>query len=142
MISTCARFFIRIRIHKSFSIDDGILLFGIGYLISGMVILLTIIDKLYLVEAVNAGVQIELPSDVIEQVLRFPQILCRCPHFELVFNCSCEVQLPVSLQEIDRPDAAYDCLLVGCCCVQRSNISLWLDGLSRHLPIFLQPQRM
>ena len=36
-----------------------------------MVILLTIIDKLYLVEAVNAGVQIELPPDVIEQAFAF-----------------------------------------------------------------------
>ena len=36
-----------------------------------MVILLTIIDKLYLVEAVNASAQIELPSDIIEQAFAF-----------------------------------------------------------------------
>lgn len=71
IISACARFFIRIRIQKSSSIDDGILLFGIVYLITGMVILFTIIDNLYLVEAVNAGAQIELPSNIIEQAFAF-----------------------------------------------------------------------
>ena len=68
LVSACARYFIRIRLQKKFSIDDGILLFGIGCLIAAIAVLFTFVDKLYLAEAIESGTPfIELPPDFMEQ---------------------------------------------------------------------------
>jgi hypothetical protein len=68
LIVTSVRFYIRICVQQQLSVDDGILLFGILCLISAMAILLTIVDKLYVVGAIENGVPVDqLPSNFIDQ---------------------------------------------------------------------------
>lgn len=60
---------------KSFSVDDGVLLFGVSCLIAAMALLFTYVDKLYLVGAVQSGAPgIELPSDFIEEAFLFQKL--------------------------------------------------------------------
>ena len=76
MISSCARFYIRIGVQKTFSIDDGVLLFGICCLIAGMGLLLHFDDKMFLVGATESGMpNIQLPSDFIEQAFDFQKLV-------------------------------------------------------------------
>ena len=76
LISACARFYIRIRVQKQFSADDGLLLFGIGCLICAMGLLFTFADRMYLVGAIESETQeIRLPSNFTEQAFDF-QKLC------------------------------------------------------------------
>ena len=55
LISACVRFYIRIRMQKQLSVDDGFLLFGIGCLICAMAMMFTFTEKMYLVEVVLLG---------------------------------------------------------------------------------------
>ena len=72
MISSCARFYIRIVVQKSFSVDDGVLLFGVGCLIAAIALLFVFIDRMYLVGATEAGTpNIQLPPDFIEEAFAF-----------------------------------------------------------------------
>ena len=57
---------------KTFSIDDGVLLFGVGCLIAAMGLLFTLIDDMYLVEVTEAGTPgVVLPSDFLEDAFNF-----------------------------------------------------------------------
>ena len=76
LISSCARFYIRIGVQKNFSLDDGVLLFGVGCLIAAMALLFTFIDKMYLVGATQSDPPgIELPSDFIEEAFVFQKFV-------------------------------------------------------------------
>ncbi len=77
MISACARYYIRIHVQKQFSSDDGIVLFVIACLIAASGILLSIVDKLYLVGASESGdlVTVPLPGDFIEQACEFQKMV-------------------------------------------------------------------
>ena len=76
LISSCARFYVRIGVQKTFSIDDGVLLFGIGCLIAAMGLLFTFIDKLYLVEVTEAGtLGVVLPPDFLEDAFDFQKLV-------------------------------------------------------------------
>lgn len=76
LISSCARFYIRIGVQKSFSIDDGVLLFGVGCLIAAMAMLFIFIDKLYLAGAAEADTPgIGLPSDFIEETFDLQKLV-------------------------------------------------------------------
>jgi hypothetical protein len=85
LIATTARFYVRIRVQQQLSVDDGILLLGVLCLISAMALLFTIIDKLYVIGAIENGVPVDqLPSNFIEQAydgqkfLDVAMILCWC----------------------------------------------------------------
>ena len=54
-IACCVRFYIRVRIQKQLSIDDGFLLFGLGCLSSAIGVLFTFIDDIYTSEAFSLG---------------------------------------------------------------------------------------
>ena len=76
LTSASARFYVRIRIQKQFSIDDGVLLFGIACLISAMALLFTFVDKMYLVGALENGIpMVQLPADFIEQAFDFQKLV-------------------------------------------------------------------
>ena len=76
LASTIARFYVRIHVQRQFSIDDGILLFGVACLMSAMALLFTFADRMYLVGAVEAGVtDIDLPSDFIQQAFDFHKLV-------------------------------------------------------------------
>ncbi|KAA6406929.1 MAG: hypothetical protein FRX48_09227 [Lasallia pustulata] len=76
LISVCARFYIRVRIQKRFSADDGILLFGVCCLICAMVLLFIFVDRMYLVEASESGIPgIELPPDIMGQAYEYQKLL-------------------------------------------------------------------
>ena len=76
LISACARFYIRLRIQKSFAIDDGILLFGIICVIAAMVLLHTFTDEMMLVGATETGLSgIDLPPDFISQAFDFQRLV-------------------------------------------------------------------
>lgn len=77
MISACARYYIRIFIQKQFSSDDGILLFGLACLIAAIGVLLTIVDKMYLIGASESGnlTDVPLPDDFIEQAYVFQKMV-------------------------------------------------------------------
>ena len=75
--SACARYYVRIRIQKEFTSDDGILLLGIVCLIVAMGLLGTFIDKMYVIGASEAGnvVGVPLPSDFIQQAYDFQKLV-------------------------------------------------------------------
>lgn len=76
LISASARFYIRIRLQKQFSIDDGILLFGIACLVCAMVLLFTFIDKMYVVGASEAGLPgLVFPLDFLDQAFDFQKLV-------------------------------------------------------------------
>ena len=67
LASVCARFYIRLRVQKEFSIDDGFLLFGTGCLIAAMVVLFILVDEMYTVQALLFGSPtVGNPFDLIE----------------------------------------------------------------------------
>lgn len=75
LASACVRYYVRIYIQRQFSIDDGILLFGIACLVSAIVLLHSFIDELYLVGALQEGTPgISLPSDFISQAFDFGKL--------------------------------------------------------------------
>ncbi|KAL8835183.1 MAG: hypothetical protein Q9170_003429 [Blastenia crenularia] len=77
MLSVCARFYIRVVIQKQFSSDDGILIFGIACLIVAIGLLLTFIDKMYIVGTAESGnlISVSLPADYIEQSFNFQKMV-------------------------------------------------------------------
>ncbi len=57
---------------KSFSIDDGVLVFGVGCLIAAMTLLFIFVDRMYLMGAIESGTPgIELSLDIIKEVFDF-----------------------------------------------------------------------
>lgn len=75
LISACARFYIRIHLQKSFSIDDGILLFGIACLICAMGVLFKLADTMFLIGASEAGAPgLIFPPDFIERSFEFEKL--------------------------------------------------------------------
>ncbi len=69
LISSFARLYIRIGVQKNFSIDDGLLLFGVGCLIAAMTLLFIFVDRMYLVGAIESGtLGIEHSSAIIKDV--------------------------------------------------------------------------
>ena len=52
VLGVCARFYIRIRIQRAFSLDDGILLFGLACLTCAEGLLFVFRDDMYLIEAI------------------------------------------------------------------------------------------
>ena len=73
-ISTCFRLYIRIRVQKQFSIDDGFLLLSFVFLVAGLTLLCTFMDKMYLMEALLFGgpeALANLPSDWMEQAFDY-----------------------------------------------------------------------
>jgi hypothetical protein len=64
LIAVFARFYVRIRVQKQLSTDDGFLLFGICSLISALGVLLPSMDTLYMFEALAYRVPtLKLPPD-------------------------------------------------------------------------------
>lgn len=55
LLGILGRFYIRLRIHKQFSIDDGILILGTCCLISSLGMTFSEIDYMYTVEALTLG---------------------------------------------------------------------------------------
>ena len=73
IVSVCSRYYIRIKIQREFSIDDGILLFGVLCLITAMGLLPTFLDEQYIVTgALEYGDPngAPLPDNFIEQAFR------------------------------------------------------------------------
>ena len=77
LVSAWARYYVRIRLQKEFSSDDGILLFGIVCLLVAMGLLSTFIDKMYVVGASQSGnlVGVPLPSDFLQQAYDFQKFV-------------------------------------------------------------------
>ena len=76
LISASARFYVRCRIQKQFSIDDTILLFGLACLICAIGLLFTFIDEMYLVGASEAGIPgLEFPPDFLDQSYDFHKMV-------------------------------------------------------------------
>lgn len=76
MTSTIARFYVRVHVQRQFSIDDGILLIGVACLTAATALLITFVDKLYLIVAADAGVGTDqLPSDFIPQAFEFQKLV-------------------------------------------------------------------
>ncbi|KAG7009687.1 short-chain dehydrogenase [Physcia stellaris] len=73
LLSAASRFYIRLRIQKQLSFDDGFLLFGLCCLVCALVILYTMaIDKMYLVLALTTKLpNAEIPPDFLEQSYDF-----------------------------------------------------------------------
>ena len=68
VISASARFYIRIRVQKQLSLDDGFLLFGIGCFICALAILFTYIDDMYMTAAFLFRLKdMELSPDFIQK---------------------------------------------------------------------------
>lgn len=111
LVSACARFYIRIRIQKSFAIDDGILLIGIACLISATAVLFTAFDKMYLVGAAEAGASgLTFPLDFMEQAFDFQKLAV----VSLILTWCCIVSVKFSylllfrtLADRIRPMAIY-----------------------------------
>ena len=60
---------------KQFSIDDGILLFGVLCLISATVILFVSLDGLFLVEALEGdNIPTDLPVDFLHQIIQYERL--------------------------------------------------------------------
>lgn len=69
LIGATVRFYIRVRIQKQFSIDDGFLIFALCCLISAMAITYAVtIDKAYLAEALTFPLaDADVPPDFLQQ---------------------------------------------------------------------------
>ena len=76
MISACARFYIRIRVQKQLSLDDGFLLFGIGCFIGALAILFTFIDDMYMTAAVQFRLkEMEISPDFIQRAADYQKMV-------------------------------------------------------------------
>ena len=72
----CARFYVKIRVQRGLSIDDGILAFGVSCLIASTGIFLASVDKLYLLAAFQSGVRgLKIPNDFLQQVFVLEKLL-------------------------------------------------------------------
>lgn len=73
LIAVAARFYIRLRVQKQLSIDDGFLVVALCCLISALGILYLItIDKMYLAEALTLDLSSAyLPPDFLQQIFDF-----------------------------------------------------------------------
>ena len=72
LVSLAIRLYIRLYLQKRFSVDDGLIVFGVLLLIAAMGMLYYFVDMMFLAEALllhdnNVG----LSSDIIEQSLDF-----------------------------------------------------------------------
>jgi hypothetical protein len=75
LVSVCARCYVRIRVQKQLSIDDGFLLFGVCCLISAIGVLFTFIDALYMIEALVFGIpNLELPPDWLQRIFHYQKM--------------------------------------------------------------------
>ena len=72
LISASARCYIRIRVQKHLSIDDGFLFLAICSMVAAIVIMFTFVDTIYMLEALTFGVpDMDLPSNWIERAFAF-----------------------------------------------------------------------
>ena len=69
MASMAARLSIRIGVQKSFAVDDGVLLVGVGCLIAAMALLFNFVDELYVVGAIAPAT--ELPPGFVSPAFDF-----------------------------------------------------------------------
>ncbi|KAF7507791.1 hypothetical protein GJ744_010092 [Endocarpon pusillum] len=68
LISATARFYVRVRVQKQVSIDDGFLLFGILCLAAAVGVMFTFIDSLYMLQAMQEGIpDLERPPDWLQR---------------------------------------------------------------------------
>lgn len=76
VVSVVARLYIRIRVQKQFSLDDGFLLFGICCLISSVGIQCSFMDNMYVLESVNMGrTNVQIPSDFVQRMFDYHKML-------------------------------------------------------------------
>lgn len=72
LISASARFYIRIRVQKHLSIDDGFLFLAICSMITAVAIMFTFVDTIYMLEALTFAIpDMDLPSNWIERTFAF-----------------------------------------------------------------------
>lgn len=76
IISIIARFYVRIRVQRQFSIDDGTLLFGFACLITSIVLLFINVDRLYIIGSIYTGAtDLQIPSDIKQQAAEFNKLI-------------------------------------------------------------------
>lgn len=73
LLSTASRFYVRVRIQKQFSIDDGFLIVALCCLTCALVIMYSLtVDKMYLVQAFSIGLPgADIPPDFLQQSYDF-----------------------------------------------------------------------
>ena len=76
LLSVIARFYVRLRIQKQVSIDDGFLLFGAGCLIAAIILLFLYINTMYTAEALVIGLpNVDISPNFIEDVMWFHKMI-------------------------------------------------------------------
>ena len=75
--SVSTRCYIRFHIQKQFSLDDGILLFGVACLAAAIGLLMAFIDRMYVVSASESGdfPNTPIPADFAEQSYSFQKLV-------------------------------------------------------------------
>lgn len=75
LLSSIARFYIRICVHHEFGIDDVSLVFGLCCMICAIVLILIVIDSMYMTESLFFGVgDISYPPDLMERSFYYRKI--------------------------------------------------------------------
>ena len=69
LASACVRYWVKLHVQRQFSVDDGILLFGIMCSIAATVLMIKFVDTIFLERAVQTGMRVKLPSNLFEQVV-------------------------------------------------------------------------
>ena len=77
MVSAFARYYIRLKVQKQFSSDDGILLFGLLSLVAAIALLMKFIDQMYIVGTSESGnlIDVSLPGDFIQEAYFFQKMV-------------------------------------------------------------------
>ncbi|KAF2233027.1 hypothetical protein EV356DRAFT_449217, partial [Viridothelium virens] len=75
IVSTCARFCIRVYVHHEFGIDDGFLLLGLCSVVVANALLLTVADSMYMDEATLLGLNAVPPDDFLERIYYYQKII-------------------------------------------------------------------
>lgn len=113
IITAIARFWIRLRIQRQLSFDDGFILIGIGCLTRAIAMFFTFQQKMYVVEDILVGEDpFELAPDFVQEALDYQKWVAISLILLWTAITCVKFQLLVPIREADRSSLSHDCVLV------------------------------
>lgn len=75
LVSLLGRLYVRIRIQKKFTIDDGLLVFGNCCLVCALILHFTYMETMYMSLALSFGdIHMEIPPNLLQEVLIYHRV--------------------------------------------------------------------
>ncbi len=134
-----SRFYIRLRIQKQFSVDDGPLIFGSCCLICALALIFGVMDIMYMLKALADGHKdFDIPSDLPESSILLPKNGGYHRSIYVANDRLRQVRFLSFVQQTNGPNASLDHILVDRCGFSCCSLCLWCLRSRTCLPPLLK----